>query len=52
MAISSRKRCVDIKSFTLSTVEKIRETWKCSKCGESKHTNMVMCDNCEIWFHW
>lgn len=56
---SNRERCSylnkDLPFFLQCIyiiVEKMKEAWKCSKCNIITHINMVMCDKCEVWFHW
>ena len=42
-----------IHSYLISgEKEKKKEKGKCGACTIIKFVNEVMCDGCQLWFHW
>ena len=43
------KYCVP---FYYTSVEEKKILWQCSACPKIKLEETVMCDGCQLWFHW
>ncbi len=38
--------------LAILSVEKMKNYWSCTACGDGTHEDMVQCDNCLKWLHY